>query len=83
MSNANEGQGERAKEREMLKLRNWTCYSCGVELADRLKRVKGVDDVSLNFFTGQVMVEHKGADIEGLKKKVKDFGMELSEEGMR
>lgn len=78
VSRAERGSGRPSRSRDVLKLRNWTCYSCGLELAGRLRRINGVSDVSLNFFTEQVMIEHEGADMEEVKKEIRSFGMETA-----
>lgn len=83
MSGIGQDRAKPNRGREVLRLRNWTCYSCGLDLADRLKRVKGVKDVSLNFFTEQVLIEHEGADMEEVKAEVKRFGMETIGEGLK
>lgn len=83
MSGSNEGHGAQAKERKILKLNNWTCYSCGLELANRLKRVKGVKDVSLNFFTKQVLIDHEGARMEDIEKEIDKLGLRSAGREMR
>jgi len=75
MSGSDEGRGAPAKEHKVLKLENWTCYSCGLELAERLRKVKGVKDVSLNFFTKQVLIDHEGARIEDIEKEIDKLGL--------
>jgi len=77
------GEKKPLRERRILKLRDWTCYSCGLNLADRLKKIKGVEDVSVNFFTKQFLIEHEGADMSEIEEEINRSGMHISAEGMK
>lgn len=78
MAGSDESQVAPARKRKVLKLSNWTCYSCGLELVDRLKRVKGVKDVTLNLFTQQVSVDHEGADMEEVMRVINRLGLKVA-----
>jgi copper chaperone CopZ len=47
-------------------------------LVDRLKRVKGVKDVTLNLFTQQVSVDHEGADMEEVMRVINRLGLKVA-----
>ncbi|GEM_PF-3308909 len=82
MSGAGSGK-EPLREKEILRLGSWTCYSCGLDLMSRLRRVKGVTDVSGNFFTKQLLIEHEGADMKEIEAIINKAGMQVMNEEMR
>jgi len=83
MPGSDESHATPVREREVLKLNNWTCYSCGLELAHRLMKVKGVKDVSLNFFTQQVLIDHEGARMEDIEREIDKLDLRIEGKGMK
>jgi len=82
MSGAGSGK-KPLREKKILKLSDWTCYSCGLDLMSRLRKVRGVTDASGNFFTRQLLIEHEGADVEEIEGIVNEAGMHITNEVMK
>jgi len=83
MSGAGGGGKKPLREKKILKLSDWTCYSCGLDLVSRLRNVKDVTDVSANFFTKQFLIEHEGADMKKIEEEINRAGMHITTEGMK
>ena len=83
MSGAGCGGKKPLREKKILKLNDWTCYSCGLDLVSRLRKIKGVTDVSVNFFTKQFLIEHEGADMKEIEGEINRAGMHIATEGMK
>ena len=83
MAGAGGGGKKPLREKKILKLNDWTCYSCGLDLVSRLRKIKGVTDVSVNFFTKQILIEHEGADMKEIEEVINRAGMHITAERMK
>jgi copper chaperone CopZ len=83
MAGAGGGGKKPLREKKILKLNDWTCYSCGLDLVSRLRKIKGVTDVSVNFFTKQFLIEHEGADMKEIEEVINRAGMHITAERMK
>ena len=83
MAGAGGGGKKPLREKKILKLNDWTCYSCGLDLVSRLRKIKGITDVSVNFFTKQFLIEHEGADMKEIEEVINRAGMHITTKEMK
>ncbi len=54
------------------------CASCASKIDTAVRRLPGVDDVSVSVVAGTMTVGHQGADLDQVQKKVSDLGYRVS-----
>lgn len=62
---------------EIINVKGMTCGHCKMNVEKGIKTLKGVKKVTADLGTGDVLIEHKDADIEAVKEKIKELGYEL------
>lgn len=56
--------------RKVCKIENLDCANCAMKIEDGVKRIKGVNDASVNFMTQKMIVDVEDSNFDSILKEV-------------
>ncbi len=57
--------------KKTYKLKGLDCANCATKMESQIKKIKGVENASISFITGRMIIEYNEENIEEIIKQVK------------
>lgn len=57
--------------KKTYKLKGLDCANCATKMESQIKKIKGIENASISFITGRMIIEYNEENIEEIIKQVK------------